>query len=404
MNDQQTAAPRRLALPEFIALIALLFSLIAYGTDAMLPALEEIAAGVGAPSVTRTQLVVGLFILGTGVGQLVAGPLSDAIGRKPVLLGGIALFMATSLWAATVSDLTTLLVARFIQGLGISAPRTVGMALVRDLYEGRIMARVISLAMTVFMLVPAAAPFAGQWIMLTWDWRAIFLSFVIFGGIAGIWLWTRQPETHPPERRRPLRPATLWSGLREVASNRRTATCIVVLALTYSLIFAYLSSAQQVFVDWLDTGADFPAYFATIALLSGVASLLNAWLVVRLGMWRLAQTGMGAVAILSLGAGSITAMGWVAGSEIWLFVPWSISMFFMTSLIFANLNALAMEPMGHIAGIASALVGALATLGSVLIAVPIGMAYNGTGVPLMLGIGACATAGFIVNLFNPREV
>lgn len=395
---------KRLPLWEFVGLTALLFSLIAYGTDAMLPALAEIADGLGVDSVTRVQLIIGAFILGTGVGQLVAGPLSDAIGRKPVLLGGIGVFMATSLWAAWAQSLEGLLVARFIQGLGISAPRTVGMAMVRDLYAGRMMARVVSLAMTCFMIVPAIAPLAGQGIMLAFGWRAIFLSFLVFGAAAALWLWLRQAETHAPDARRPFRLATLWHGAREVASNRRTATCVLVLAFIYAMIFAYLASAQQVFVDWLGTGTDFPLYFAVIAAVSGTASALNAWLVVRLGMWRLASTGMALIAVLSLATGAAIVLGWAGETPITLFMGWSIALFFLSGLVFSNMNALAMEPMGHIAGIAAALVGAFSTFGSVLIATPIGQAYDGTGVPLILGVGGSALLGFLINLTNPREV
>ncbi|MEM7440905.1 MAG: multidrug effflux MFS transporter [Pseudomonadota bacterium] len=394
---------KRLPLPEFVALTALLFSLIAYGTDAMLPAMEAIAEGVNAPSVTRVQLVIGIFILGTGLGQLLAGPLSDAIGRKPVLIGGILLFMAASLWAAVVESLEWLLVARMIQGLGVSAPRTVGMAMVRDLYEGRVMASVISLAMTVFMIVPALAPLIGQGLMLSFGWRSIFLSFLVFGAVSAGWLWLRQGETHAVVNRRPLRLATYVSGLSEVMTNRRTVTCIAVLALVYAFIFSYLTSAQQVFVDWLGTGTRFPFYFAVIAVISAAASALNAYLVLHLGMWRLSTVGIAAVAITSLTAGTVTFTGAAEGHELLLFMAWSVSLFFLASLIFANLNALAMEPMGHIAGVASALIGAVATIGSVAIATPIGQAYDGTGVPLMFGIGICASLAFVIALTIPRN-
>lgn len=404
MRRRGAAPAARLPLPEFVALTALLFSLIAYGTDAMLPALEQMAEGLGAPSVTRVQLVIAAFILGTGLGQLVAGPLSDAVGRRPVLLGGIGLFMAASLWGAAAGSLPEMLAARFVQGLGVSAPRTVSMALVRDLYQGRMMARVVSLAMTVFMLVPAAAPLLGQGIMLAFGWRAIFLSFVLFGAVAAFWLWLRQGETHPLERRRPFRAGVLREGLAEVLRSRRTVVSMGVLSLTYAFIFAYLSSAQQVFVDWLGTGHAFPLYFAAIALISGTSSAFNAWAVVRLGMWRLAQVGLGAVALASLGAAGALASGAAAGAELALFMGWSVTLFLLSGLIFANLNALALEPMGHVAGIASAIVGAVSALGSIAFAVPIGQAYDGTGLPLMVGIGICAVAGFALNLANPRQV
>lgn len=395
---------KRLPLPEFVALIALLFSLIAYGTDAMLPALELMAGDLGTDTVTEVQLVIVTFILGTGVGQLLAGPLSDAIGRKPVMIGGITLFILASLLAAWTSSLEWLLVARLIQGLGISAPRTVGMAMVRDLYEGRQMASVISLAMTVFMIVPAVAPLVGQGLMLTFGWRSIFISFIVIGVIATAWLSLRQAETHVPEKRRPLRLITYSSGLAEVLGNRRTLTCICALSLVYAFIFSYLTSAQQVFVDWLGTGTKFPAYFAVIAIVSASASALNAYLVLRIGMWRLSAIGIALVAVTSLTLGTALFYGFAKDQELILFMIWSCALFFLSGLIFANLNALAMEPMGHIAGIAAALVGAISTIGSILVATPIGQAYNGTGIPLMLGVGFAATAAFVITLAIPRSV
>ncbi|MEM9851003.1 MAG: multidrug effflux MFS transporter [Pseudomonadota bacterium] len=394
---------KRLPVGEFVALTALMFSLIAYGTDAMLPALPLMAADLGS-DVTRTQLVIGVFILGTGAGQLIAGPLSDAAGRKPVLLGGFALFALGGIWASQAGSLDAMLLARFVQGLGVSAPRTVGMAMVRDLYSGRVMARVISLAMMAFVIVPALAPFLGQWIMLRLGWQAIYLSCTVIGLFAASWLWLRQGETHAPERRRPMRAGPMLDAVGQVVRSRRAAISTLVLTLIYAMIFAYLSSAQQVFVDWLDTGARFPAYFAVIAMVSGTASALNAALVVRIGMWRLATVGMGLVALGSFAAALTTATGLATGIELWLFMGWSILLFFLAGIIFSNMNALAMEPMGHIAGSASAVIGATSTVGSVLIAVPIGQAYNGTGLPLILGVGTASALAFGANLLNPREV
>ncbi|GGA11356.1 multidrug effflux MFS transporter [Neptunicoccus cionae] len=396
---------KRLALPEFILLTALLFSLIAFGTDAMLPAFGEMAADLNTSNANRVQLVVAAFVLGTGCGQLISGPLSDAIGRKPVLLGGIGVFIITSFWAWGSQSLEMLLLARFIQGLGISAPRTVGMAMVRDLYTGRQMARVVSLAMMMFVLVPAVAPLIGQGIMLAFGWRAIFMSFVVLGCAVGLWLWIRQEETHTPERRRPMRVATMISAAKEMAASRRVVISLLVLCMSYAIVFSYISSAQQLFVVWLDAGARFPVYFAIIALVSGTASALNAALVVRLGMWLLSTIGLALLAVGSISVGTLIASGLISGDVLlYVVIGWSMMLFFLSGLVFSNVNALAMEPMGHIAGTASAIIGSVSTLASILIAVPIGQMFNGTGLPLMFGVGTCAAIGFFLNLQNPRSV
>ncbi|MCP5088436.1 MAG: multidrug effflux MFS transporter [Rhodobacteraceae bacterium] len=396
---------KRLPLPEFVAMIALLFSLIAFGTDAMLPAFGEIATDLQLADPNKAQLIIGAFVLGTGVGQLIAGPLSDAWGRKPVLGLGILLFILCSFWAGIAGSLESLLVARFIQGLGISAPRSAGQAMVRDLYQGRTMARVVSLAMMLFVVVPAVAPFIGQMIMNTFGWRSIFTAFQLFGLIALAWLFIRQAETHPLEKRRPFQRRVMLEGLKEVVRSRRVVTSIAVLSLTYAVIFAFLSSAQQVFVVWLGAGDRFPLYFACVALVSGTAGGLNAALVERYGMWVLSTLALFAIAALSLGAALVISSGALSGqSLLYFFLFWGTATFFTCGLIFSNVNALAMEPMGHVAGMAAAIVGAASTSFCLIIAVPIGQMFNGTGMPLIIGVGCCAGVGFLVNLTNPRVV
>lgn len=393
---------RRLPFLEFVCLMALLFSLIAYGTDAMLPAFGLIAQDFGLADENRAQLVVSAFVLGTGAGQLIAGPLSDSFGRKPVLLCGIALFAVMAVVAVLAPSLQWLLVARFFQGLGVSAPRAVGQAMVRDLYEGRLMARVVSLAMMFFVLVPAIAPFAGQWLMLRFGWEAIFISFVGFGALSAAWLTLRQGETLLPDRRRAFALSSILDAFLTVMRNRRAVVSMLVITCGMACIFAYLNSAKQVFVDWLGTGTDFPAYFALIALISGAASALNAWLVVRFGMWFLATLALAVLASVSLIYAVVLGSGIPQAALLWSFVGWSSLMFLCASMVLANLNAFALEHLGDVAGMAAALIGAVTTICCIAIAAPIGLAFNGTGLPLILGVAACAGLGFFVNLFNPR--
>ena len=395
---------KKLSMFEFIVLMAFMFSLIAYATDAMLPAFEQIAEDLQTANVSRVQLIIATFFMGTGIGQLLAGPLSDTLGRKPVILGGIGIFVAASIWAWLTSSIEMLLVARFVQGLGISAPRTVGMAMVRDQYSGRQMARVVSFAMMLFVLVPGVAPLFGQFLMINFGWRSIFLSCVVLGALVSLWLWTRQEETLGVEKRKSFSWRVLIDGWYEMRKSKRAMMSMFVLCFAYSLIFAYISSAQQVFVDWLGAGEAFPLYFGVIAMLSGFAGALNAVLVVRLGMWLLSTVGMLIVFICSMGVGGAIWGGLVPEQMLLsVFVGWSIMMFFVSGLVFTNLNAMAMEPMGHIAGTASALIGAISTIGSMVLVIPIGQMYNGTGLPLIFGVGFCAGMGFLLNQWNPRE-
>ena len=391
----------RPALPfaEFVALIALMFAMIAFGTDSMLPALPEIARDLGLDDANRAQLVVTSFVLGTGIGQLFTGPLSDALGRKPVISGGLLLFMLGSLLAWKVGTLDWLLVARFLQGLGVSAPRTVTLAMVRDLYAGRMMARVMSIAMALFVLVPAVAPLTGQWIAQALGWRTIFLSFVLFALVGLGWLNLRQGETLAPDRRRPLRVASFLGAAREVLTSRIVMTYVLILSVGYGALFGYLSSAQQVFVDVFGAGDRFPLFFAAIALFSGVSGFVNAALVVRLGMRRMIVTAFSMILLADI---AMTIFLLVASPPdevaFGAFLAWSMLAFLVPGLTFGNLNALAMEPMGHIAGMASAIIGALSTMLGVSIAIPIGLAFDGTILPLLVGFSLCAAAALALML------
>ncbi|MDE2914944.1 MAG: multidrug effflux MFS transporter [Paracoccaceae bacterium] len=392
------------SLREFIALIALLFSMVAFAIDSMLPSLPEISAELGLANVNRAQLVIIVFVFGTGFGQLLAGPLSDSFGRKPVITIGLGIFLLASLWAFLASSFESLLMARFVQGLGIAAPRTVTHAMVRDLHSGRHMARVVSFAMMLFVLVPAVAPYIGQTIMLAFGWRYIFVAFQIGALIAITWLAVRQPETLPPDKRTPFRGKVIVSACREVFTNRKVVTCTLGMTLGYTCIFAYLVSAQQVYVVWLDAGYDFPLYFALTAILAGGASFLNAVLVMRLGMLWLATFGYLAIFLLSIAFGVvILSETFGLPTLLWLFVGWSTAMFFLLGLCLANQNALALEPMGHIAGMASAIVGSAASLLCVVFAIPIGQLFDGTGLPLVTGVGICSVAALGLNLSIWRQ-
>lgn len=396
---------KKLPLWEFTILVAVLFSMIGLATDAMLPSLAQIGKSLDVTDSNKPQLIITVFLLGTGLGQLIMGPLSDAFGRKAIIALGLIIFILSSLYAANCTSFQSLLVARFIQGIGLSAPRTGITAMVRDLYVGRMMARVVSLAMMVFALVPAIAPLLGQWIAETYGWPAIFVFLGLISLLPLVWMVFRQAETLPKEKRRPFSIAAIYSAFKQATTNRRVIISTIGLSFGYACLFAYLSAAQQIFVVWLDTGHDFPKYFAIIALIAGVASLLNALLVVRIGMWMLISISFGGLAVVSLVIGAAIHYGLITGSGVLIAVMvWSILLFVGITFCFANLNSMALEPMGHIAGTIAAIVGAVSTNLAILMAIPLAGLFDGTGTTVIIAMGGLCAVAFLVNLTNPRKV
>ena len=385
-----------LSMPEFTAMLAMLFATIAFSIDAMLPALPQIAAELTPDRINSAQLVLTSFVLGMGVGTFLSGPISDATGRKVAITAGFAIYMVAAVVAARAQTLESLLIARFVQGLGAAGPRIVALAMVRDIYSGREMARVTSFVMMVFILIPAFAPAIGQGIIAVTGWRGVFWAFVLFGLVAAIWLNLRQPETLPSERRRPLRPAPLWSAAREVLANREVRIYIAVLTLGFGQMFALLSSAQQLFAAY-GQGPHFPMWFALMALLSGSGTVLNARFVMRLGMRRIATDAYLMQICSSTLTLALLLSGILAGN--WAFAViflWSVTVFFMAGVTFGNLNALAMQEMGHIAGMAASVVAAISTVAAVAVAAPVGLMFNGTATPIVLATLICSGVAWLL--------
>lgn len=396
---------KSLSLAEFIALIAFLFSLIAIGTDMMLPALNTIVDELSIETKNQVQLIITVFLLGTGLGQLISGPLSDTYGRKVVLCTGISLFILASIVAIITSNFLMLLIARFIQGLGISAPRAAGTAMVRDLYNGRKLARVISLAMMIFVLAPAIAPLFGQFLMTLFGWRSIFTACAVAGLIAFLWLAIRQEETLLVEKRRPFQASNLIQGYKTTFTNKRVIISTLTQALVLGGLFSYIASAPQIFSDWLDVESTFPLYFCGIALFSALSNVLNALLVEKLGMWFLSTCAIGFNLVFSTIILSTYYFELIPNSlYLTIFILWSCTLLFTMAMSVGNLMALAMEPVGHIAGLASSIIGSTSTLISIIIAILIGMLFDGTGIPLISGVTILAVISFALNLKNPRNV
>lgn len=404
MFDATQQPVRRLPVGEFTAMLALLFATIAFSIDAMLPALPAIAAELSPDAVNNAQLVLSFFVLGMGVGTLFVGPISDAIGRKITIAWGFALYVAGSVLAWYGAGLEALLVARFLQGLGASAPRVAGMALVRDLYAGREMARIMSFVMMVFMVVPALAPLVGQMIIGAFGWRAIFLAYVLFAFVSLSWVSFRQAETLAPADRRPMTVPNLWAGLREVLSSAEVRVYILVMSLGFGQMFALLSSIQPIFDTTYGLGDSFPLWFAGIAAVSASSSYINSLFVMRVGMRRLAAIAYGGATVLSLLALVLIGPGLVSGTASFVvFYIWALSVFFIAGLTFGNLNALAMQKLGHIAGMATSVITAISTVVAAFIAGPVGLAFNGTEVPAIIGAVVCSALCFWLTHWSEKR-
>jgi DHA1 family bicyclomycin/chloramphenicol resistance-like MFS transporter len=371
----------------FVAMMAMLFATIALSIDAMLPALPAIAAELTPDDTNRALLIVSSFFLGMGLGTFVAGPVSDAYGRKPVIFVCATIYAFGTLLCFFAPSLELLLVARVIQGLGAAAPRVVGMAMVRDLYKGRDMARIVSLVMMIFMIVPALAPLLGQGILLFGNWRTIFAALLVFVVMANAWVLLAQPETLAPEARRPFRLAPLWQSAVEMSRHRIALISTLCQGLGSAALLSTVSSQQGIFADRFGLVDTFPLWFGFIALCAASGSLLNSRVVMRLGMRRVIVATYAAQVAFTL---LILALDWTGLMPAALVFPahilWSISVFAMMGLTQGNLSALAMEDLGHIAGFAASMMTALSTVMASLLAVPVGLAFDGTQIPLMVAV------------------
>ncbi|MGR3759346.1 multidrug effflux MFS transporter [Roseobacteraceae bacterium NS-SX3] len=383
---------------EFIALIAMMFATIAFSIDAMLPALPEIGAALSPGDVNRAQLILTSFVLGMGIGTFFTGPLSDAFGRKPVIVAGAGLYIASALVAWSAQSLELLLLARLTMGLGAAGPRVVAMAIVRDLFAGREMARVMSFAMMIFTLVPAIAPMLGAGIIAFSGWRGIFLAFVIFAVIIVLWMGLRLPETLARENRRPFRLPLLTGAVKEMVSHPTVRLSIMVQTLCMGMLFTMLTMVQPAYDVIYGRSSSFPIWFFAVALMAGSASLLNASLVVRVGMRRMVTWSLAAQIVLSAFMLAVSSASPGGATAFGLFVAWQTSVFFMAGTTLGNLNAMAMEPMGHIAGMAASVIGAIATVLAVAIAAPVGLLFDGSLLPLTTGILIMSAIGFLLML------
>ena len=366
---------------EFIALVALLTALVAMSIDTMLPALGIMAQDLGATNPNDRQLIILAFFTGLMLGTPVFGPLSDSIGRKPTIFGGIVIYIIGALVCLLATSFPMLVIGRLIQGVGASSPRIVAMAMVRDGAKGANMARIMSFVMSVFMLVPIFAPSIGQLVLYVATWRYIFGGLMVAAILVAIWFALRQEETLPVERRQPFSPRTLWSSAVEVIRNPVALGYTLATGFIFGIFTAYLSVCQQIFAEQYQQGDKFALWFGSFACALALAMILNGNLVHRLGMRNLSQRAMfGYVAVWIMML--LMCFFWAGHPPLAVIAVLFAIWFFTAGFTFGNFNALAMEPMGHIAGMAAAVTGTVSSAMGILLGGLAGRSYNGTLTPL----------------------
>jgi DHA1 family bicyclomycin/chloramphenicol resistance-like MFS transporter len=386
---------------EFIALAAFLMAVNSLAIDIMLPALQQIGASLGVESENHRQFVVSTYLLGFGAAQLLYGPLSDRFGRRIPLLIGLVIYICSALGIALVPSFAGLLALRFVQGIGSAATRVITISIVRDVYGGRQMAEVMSLIMMVFMIVPVIAPGSGQIIMFFGSWHLIFVFIAAMAALIAIWAYIRLPETLHAANVRPFTARAVIGGFKLVLTNRIALCYTIATTFIFGSLFGFINSAQQIYVGIYDLGVYFPFAFAGVAIFMSLASFLNSRLVGKFGMRRLSHGAL---------------LGFITINTIWLLAllvgphpmpfPFFIGFFglamFQFGWIGSNFNSLAMEPLGHVAGTASSVLGFMSTVGGTVIGAGIGQAFNGTALPMVAGYFTVSIIGLVFVLIAEK--
>jgi DHA1 family bicyclomycin/chloramphenicol resistance-like MFS transporter len=384
---------------EFVALVASLMSLGALGVDAMLPALPAMGAALDIASPNARQLVITAYLLGFGVAQLVHGPLADRYGRRTLLIWSLAAYALTTAAAASAGSFTLLLAARVIGGAAIAATRVACVAMVRDCYHGRAMARVLSITFIVFMIAPILAPSVGQAVLIVGSWRTIFWVITALTLVVLAWLVVRLPETLAPENRQSIAPARVIQGWRTTITDRRSLGYTLASTALMGALYGYVNSIQQVMFDTFHRPGLLALVFATTGATMALANVFNARLVMRLGSQRISHGAIIAMIVASTLHLAFAASGFETLATFALLQAVSLA---AVGLATSNFNAMAMENMGAIAGTASSVQGFTSITAGSVIGAFIGQAFDGTTAPLSAGFLAAGITGFCLILATER--
>lgn len=391
--------PRAMGQGEFIALMAMTMALQALAIDAMLPALGQIAHDLHVDDPNRRQLVVGMFLASAGFGALLPGALADRFGRRPVLLGSLACYVALSLGCALAGDFGTLLALRAAQAVGSAGLAVIPSAIIRDRHDGDRMARLMSTVSVIFMLVPMLAPALGQAVLLVAGWRWIFALLGAMGLLVAIWVALRLPETLRPEYRQAIRPATIVLTMARIAVNRSAFGYVVGSALVFGALFGYINSSQQLVAEHLGAGAWFPLIFGGTALCMALASFSNARIVERFGARRVSHAALLAFIVVSLLQVGLASR---PHENLWQFMPAMALNMCLVGFIGANFGSIALQPFLETAGAASSVQAFVRMATGSMLGIVIGQAFDGTALPLAVAFLACSVLTLLLVLFSER--
>ena len=405
MTENTTSSPPDRGFAAFVAMMAALMMLGALGLDGMLPGLPNIVHDLGIRSANDGQLVVLVYGLSMGLGTIVYGPLMDRYGRKPVLLAGLAGFALSNALAAVAPSLTMLLVARSLQGVAIASARIGAVSVIRDRFHGPRMAQIRSISMLVFMAGPVLAPTLGQSALTFASWRWLFGALALLALSLAAWVSFSLPETLRPEDRRAINAKEVLAAFGMTIRSRQGMGYTLASALAFAALFGFITSASQLINDTFHAGGDFALVFGAVSIFTAIASLLNARWVPRLGARLL---GEGALAV-SIAVAAIHLVVSLSGHEtLAIFLVLEGLWMFCFGLMAGNFGALAMEPMGHIAGSAASAQGFITMVVGAFVGFAIGQAFDGTVVPLVVGTLVCGVATLAVvasaergQLFQP---
>ena len=376
-------------------------SIVALAIDALLPAMSTIGKSINSLDPTENQKFITMIFLGLGVGQLVFGPLSDSFGRKPIVYIGFVVFCVASAICVLAPNLEWMIIGRILQGVGLSAPRTISISMIRDSYKGDYMAKIMSFVTAFFILVPIVAPAMGKFFLDHYGWEAIFYMQLVATLVVGVWFWRRQPETLRPEYKIKFSSHVFMDGFRELLRHRETMAFTIVSGLITGAFMVYLSSAQEVFEGQYGLADNFPFVFAGLAISIGLSTLLNGTMVVKLGMRRLAMIALTLFCTISI---VYVGLFWNSHNPgLWILITFLAMQFFTLGFIFGNLRAIAMEPIGHIAGIGAAITGFISTMISIPIATYIGSFIGDTILPLFVGFLVCGSISLSIFMLMRRR-
>ncbi len=383
MSDNRAHAP--LGFSEFVALAAALMATQAIAIDAMLPAFPTIVHALAVANENRGQWIVTAYMVGLGTGQLFWGLVSDRLGRRPVLLAGVALYIGAALLCGLSVSFHALLGWRFLHGLA-AASVVVVRSVIRDQYSGRHMARVMSLTFVVFLTIPMIAPSLGQLILRIGTWREIFMVCAAFAAVVWVWAFLRLPETLHPEYRMTLAPRQIARAVRLVLGNRLSLGYACAMTVMFGSILAYVGMVQQIFADTFQRASLMPLMFALCAGFMGLAAFLNSRLVERLGMRRISHTALLTFIAVSALHSLIAFLGL---EQVGTFVVLQSATLACIGFSTSNFGAMAMEPVGSVAGVAASLQGFISTFGGALVGALIGRQFNGNTLSLAAGTLIC---------------